>query len=126
MNAEQTVLLRMAAEKLGAARVLIEAGYYGSAVSEAYYVMFDAAKAILIGKNILRHKHGAVIAAFGEHFAKPGLVRFELHQWIIAAEKDRLIADYSVEDDLDISIARRHLERAETFLERISSLLEND
>ena len=88
--------------------------------------MFDAAKAILIGKNILRHKHGAVIAAFGKHFAKPGLVRFELHQWIIAAEKDRLIADYSVEDDLDISIARRHLERAETFLERISSLLEND
>ena len=86
MNAEQTVLLRKAAEKLGAARVLIEAGYYGSAVSEAYYVMFDAAKAILIGKNILRHKHGAVIAAFGEHFAKTGLVPYELHQWIIAAE----------------------------------------
>ena len=58
MNAEQSALLRRAAEILGAARVLIEAGYYGSAVSEAYYVMFDAAKAILIGKNILRHKHG--------------------------------------------------------------------
>ncbi len=111
MNAEQTVLLRKAAEKLGAARVLIEAGIYGSAVSEAYYVMFNAAKAILIEKNILRHKHGAVIAAFGEHLAKTGLVPYELHRWFIAAEKDRLIADYGVEDAPDITVARQHIER---------------
>lgn len=105
--------------------MLIEAGYPAAATSEAYYVMFRAAKAALIEKDILRHKHGAVIAAFGERFAKPGLVPVELHRWLIAAERDRLLADYSVEDVPDVDTARTHIERASAFVERIESLLGN-
>ena len=51
MNAEQTLLLRKAAEKLGAARVLIEAGYNGSAVSEA---LFEACCDVLFSPGAVR------------------------------------------------------------------------
>jgi uncharacterized protein (UPF0332 family) len=124
LNAEQMALIAKAEEGLRAAQLLIGQRFVGPAVSEAYYVMFNAAKALLIQKGLRRHKHGAVIAAIGEHFAKPGLIETELHRWIIAAEKDRLTADYSVSGQVTSDAAHRHIENAKAFLEQVKSFLE--
>jgi hypothetical protein len=126
LNAEQAALFRQAEEGLGAARLLLGSNFVRSAVSEAYYAMFNAAKAALIGKRVLRHKHSAVIAAFGQHFAKPGVVESDLHQWLISAEKDRLIADYETGRSPEPEQARRHVEHAERFVARIKAYLAAD
>jgi uncharacterized protein (UPF0332 family) len=115
LKAEQAALLGKADEGLRAARLLLDKGFPGPAASEAYYAMFRAAKALLIGRGVLRHKHAAVIAAFGEHFAKTGALPAELHRWLMAAEKDRLIADYEAETPAADAV-REHVAHAEAFL----------
>ena len=49
-------------------------GFCGSAINQAYYAIFYAANALLRTKDIVRSRHSGVIAAFRQHFVKPGLV----------------------------------------------------
>ena len=123
MIAEQIALIRKADEGLRAARLLVGQGFVNAAVSEAYYVMFNAAKALLIEAGLRRHKHSSVIAAVGEHFAKPGLIPTDLHRWMIAAEKDRLTADYAASGELTAEAAQQHIGHAEALLEQVRSYL---
>jgi uncharacterized protein (UPF0332 family) len=103
--------------------LVLAGGLSDNAMSEAYYAMLDAARAALIGKNIYRKRHRSVLAAFGEHFSKSQEMDRRLHRWIIAAEKDRLIADYSAEG-VSPARAQEHLEHAEIFVAAIRKMLE--
>jgi hypothetical protein len=123
LNDEQSRLLRKAQKRLAVARSNLELGYTDSAISEAYYVMFHAAKAALIEKQIFRRRHSGVIAAFGATFAKPGIVSRDLQLWLVAAEKDRVVADYSTED-MATDLGREHIDHAEKFVAAIRALLE--
>ena len=116
MTPEEKALIGKAEEALGAARVLTAQGYHNSAVSEAYYAMFHAARALLLTKDILRSKHHAVIAAFGEKFAKPGLMPVETHRWLITAERARISADYDPDAVTTPAEAEQNIEHAEKFL----------
>ena len=71
---EQGDLLSQARESIAAARLLRNSGFHGYAASRAYYAMFYVAEAFLLGRGLSFSRHAAVHAAFGEHFAKPGLV----------------------------------------------------
>ena len=52
-------------------------GFCGSAINRAYYAIFYVANALLRTKGIVRSKHSGVIAAFRQHFVKPGLIEVE-------------------------------------------------
>lgn len=80
MTLEQEALLRKARDSLRGARVLADQKLYDFAVSRAYYRMFYVAEAFLLGEGLTFSKHSAVIASFGQRFAKPGRVPVELHR----------------------------------------------
>lgn len=94
MTPEQADLLAEAQRSLAAARLLESNGYGGFAASRAYYAMFYCAEALLLGKGLAFSKHSAVHGAFGQHFAKTGLVPAELHRDLIRGAEVREAADY--------------------------------
>lgn len=84
MTAEQSALLDKARRSIRSAEAHIEMDDHDFAVSRAYYAMFCAAEAALPGKGLSFSKHSAVIAAFGLHFVKPGIVRQDLQRYFMA------------------------------------------
>ena len=80
MMPEQEDLLVQAQESLAAARLLHQSGYHGFAAVRAYYAMFYVAEAFLLGKDLAFFKHSGVIAAFGEHLSKTGVLPKEFHR----------------------------------------------
>jgi uncharacterized protein (UPF0332 family) len=88
-------LLAMARQDLQDAEFLLERGSTKSAVSRAYYAMFNAAQAALLSKGVTRSRHSGVRATFGYFFVRPGLVPQYLHNAFERAYDLRLVADYS-------------------------------
>jgi uncharacterized protein (UPF0332 family) len=70
MRSEQAELLAKAKQSLRATDLMKREGFYDFAASRAYYAMFYLAEALLLGLGRVYSKHSAVIAAFGENFAK--------------------------------------------------------
>jgi len=94
VSPEQADFLTQARRNLAAAKATLELRYTEVAVSRAYYAMFYCASALLRGEGLSFSKHSAVIAAFGQHFARTGRVPAGLHHGLVQAEKARLVADY--------------------------------
>ncbi|MEW5927554.1 MAG: HEPN domain-containing protein [Gemmatimonadota bacterium] len=126
MMEKQRGLLRKARDSVKAARLLSGEGMHDFAVSRAYYAMFYAAEAFLEGRGLTYSKHSAVHAAFGQHFAKPGIVPAELHRYLLDASDARAVGDYDVGPELTREDAALHIERADEFIriaeERIDQL----
>jgi uncharacterized protein (UPF0332 family) len=80
---QQRALVDKASDSLQAARLLHEHGQHSFAASRAYYAMFYLAEAVLLGEGKAFSKHAAVHAAFGERYAKTGLLPSELHRYLI-------------------------------------------
>lgn len=97
MTPEQQKLLEKANRSLQAARELNSKGFPDFAASRVYYSMFYIATAFLEADGLSYSKHSAVIAAFGERFARTKRIRVELHRYLIEAERIRLKADYNTE-----------------------------
>lgn len=123
MTPEQTSLLRKAETSLHAAKLLAEQGYYEIAVSRSYYVMFYVAQAFLLSDGLSFSKHSAVIAAFGQHFARTGRVPVEFHRHLIEAGEQRNIGDYDLEPSLTLADAERQWASAEQFVNLARSSL---
>jgi hypothetical protein len=63
--------------------------------------MFYTAEALLNERSLRFKKHGGVHAAFGEHFAKPGLLDAKYHRWLLAAFEKRITKPVSFSMRLD-------------------------
>jgi uncharacterized protein (UPF0332 family) len=123
MSPEQGDLLKKAQQSLDAARMMEKAGYHDFAASRAYYAMFYLAEALLLGLGLSFSKHSAVIAAFGEKFAKTGAVPPELHRYLTDGQDSRNAADYSFGGALTETDASAQIANAERFLEIASERL---
>lgn len=86
--------------------------------------MFYAATALLGSHGLWRSKHQGLVAAFGEHFVKAGLIEPRYGRILHDAFEARLDSDYAPHPDLDEDSARRLVASAEDFVQRISQLLE--
>lgn len=117
MTAEQSALLRKVEESLEAARLLLGEDYFDFAVSRAYFSMFYNAEALLLSEGLTFSKHSAVIAKFGEHFAKSGKAPAEYHRYLIEASDSRNVGDYDIGPGLTNEQAAEQIARAETFLD---------
>jgi uncharacterized protein (UPF0332 family) len=90
---EQAALIKKARDSVQAAKVLANDGFYDFAASRAYYSMFYVAEAFLLAKGLSFSSHYAVIAAFGQHFAKTEVVPAESHRYLIDGQDKREVGD---------------------------------
>ncbi|HIC88064.1 MAG TPA: HEPN domain-containing protein [Anaerolineae bacterium] len=122
-DAEVQRYLALANDDLRAAWDNLQLGYLRVAVSRAYYAMFYASTALLGSRGLWRSKHQGIIAAFGEHFVKPGLIEPEYGRVLNDAFHARLDSDYAPSPDPNAKAVRQLLENAQAFVERIVRFL---
>ena len=89
----------------------------------SYYSMFYAAAAALEKIGISRAKHSAVIAAFGEQFAKTKRVDARYHSMLLGAFALRSAADYETHASLSRETVEETLNDATSFVAICRSLL---
>ena len=82
-----------------------------------------AAQALLRNSNVRVKKHSAVVAKFGEHFAKTGTIDPIHHETLIKAKKRREIADYDVLAEIDAEKSNETIAWARDFLGEVKTLL---
>lgn len=118
------LLFKKASTACLSARLLLDAGDSDGALNRAYYAMFDAARASLIGLpglgslQEMTRTHSGLISAFGLHLVKPGLVSRELGRQLNRAHEARLIADYS-DESMTPEDARVFVDVAVAFVEEL-------
>ena len=56
--------------------------------------MFYVAEAFLLSEGLSFNKHSAVIAKFGEYFARTNRISNFYHRYLIQAQQSRILADY--------------------------------
>jgi uncharacterized protein (UPF0332 family) len=120
---EQAALLRKAARSVRLARRLLDEGEVETVVSLAYYAMFYVAEAFLLGDGLAFSKHGAVIGAFGQHFAKTDRVPTRTHRDLMHAFEGRIAADYEAPSGLVHEDAACQVSHAEDFLALAEQML---
>jgi uncharacterized protein (UPF0332 family) len=109
------------------ARVLLERGDMAGAANRAYYAMFDAARAALLAAGAdagldAARSHSGLIAAFGSHLVKGGLMTKEMGRILNRAHEMRLAADYRG-DALELAEVGAMVEQAATFMAAVDGLL---
>ena len=114
---------RRARETLRAAELLHSEGYYGDAVSRAYYAILHAAKAALHVHDVAADSHTAVRRMFGLHLIQPGELEKELSGHLGKTSDERLAADYDAEMTFTEEQTRKECQRARQFLRRIRQYL---
>lgn len=108
----------------GAAKTLLEAGFYEDAVSRAYYAILHAAKAALLTRDIAAESHPAVRRLFGKELVQPGFLEKEWAIILAQAQDERALADYDVELTFPPEVAQERVRDAHRFLERVRVLLQ--
>jgi uncharacterized protein (UPF0332 family) len=119
-----TPYLQSAHNELKGAQHNLDGGYFGIAVSRAYYAFLYAATGLLLTKDIFRTKHSAVLSAFREHFVKPGLIEAIFSDTFGEAFELRQIADYDMLSAASQEQANTVLSNAREFVDRIAEYLE--
>lgn len=126
MNAQSLMTkARIACES---ARALLERQDSDGACNRAYYAMFDAARAALMATNAeiplnIGKTHSGVLTAFSQHLVKNGPVPRDIGRLLKQAEELRLVADYSG-DSITLDDARALVEKAESFVNTLASILD--
>lgn len=116
-------LLAKADSRLTAAARDLTAGDVERSLSASYYAMFYAACAALEKIGVSRAKHSAVIAAFGEQFAKTNRVDARYHSMFLGAFALRSVADYVTHVALSRETAEETLSNARSFVAACRSLI---
>ena len=109
---------------LASAKLLHLAGDFDSAVSRLYYSMFYGAEALLLSQEKTFSSHRAVIAAFGEHFIKSGLLAKEMHHWLHRAFEKRQISDYEFMSGISETDVMDLQKKAEEFIKKTEAFLQ--
>jgi uncharacterized protein (UPF0332 family) len=115
-EAESKALVTKARENIEAANLLAESGYIDVAVTRAYYAMFYCAQALLAKKEIVGSTHKRIISAFGKELVRTGEVPAALHRYLIEAQRERHLADYLVDSQLEAVDARETIGHAREML----------
>jgi uncharacterized protein (UPF0332 family) len=124
MKEEARKLLKKAARSIDVAVRLLRDGEEDFAVGRAYYAMFYTAEALLGERDLRFSKHSGVHAAYGQYFAKTGLLDPKYHRWLLAAFDNRIIGDYGVDGWLPAEDVAETIEHAREFLQVATRHLE--
>lgn len=124
MKEDTHLHLERAEDCIAQAESLLASSWPGAAMSRAYYAMFHAATAALLHRGMSRRSHQGVIGAFGQTFAKPGLIEARFHKYLADAFDLRQESDYQPVVYLTDEQAREMLERAREFVSECRKLCE--
>lgn len=123
--AEHEKYLERAYESLESAKILFENGKYNASISQAYYAMFYASKALLSLKKIYPKTHRGVISELGLKFVNEGYLE-ELYGRILAKGMQlRERVDYDVYYRASREEAEETINEAEMFVERIKKAIDD-
>jgi uncharacterized protein (UPF0332 family) len=111
---------------LAAARKLYEDAFYDIAVSRAYYAMFYLASAVLLTRGHEYRRHGTLVAGFGYHLARPGILPARLQESLTEAFELRLRSDYGATGEIHEDVAAQVLRKAEEFVTLVKAFLEKE
>lgn len=120
---EISSLLKMSADNLKDAKVLFSSNSFRGAISRAYYVFFDTAKAALLAKDIIVQSHAGAITKFGEHFVKTGLIKNDYGRAFNQALEIRIEADYEALREFSGEEAQELIIQAEKFYGEVSRII---
>ncbi len=109
-------LFDRAADAIEAADILLTNDKTDFAAGRAYYAMFYTAEALLNEKEFKFGKHGNVIAAYGQHFAKTKELDPKFHRWLITSFDQRQIGDYAFDPDVEKDVVVQMISQAQEFL----------
>ncbi|MGC1378738.1 MAG: HEPN domain-containing protein [Anaerolineales bacterium] len=109
-------LLARAVDTIEAADILLTNGKAEIAAGRAYYAMFYVAEALLNEKGFQFGKHGNVLAAYGQHFAKTKVLDPKYHGWLITAFDQRQIGDYGLDPNIKSEVVVQMINQAQEFL----------
>lgn len=123
MKKKTEQLLDKAKDAIEAAELLLGGGKNSFAAGRAYYAMFYTAEALLFEKGLDFSKHGGVHAAYGQHFAKTGILDVKFHRFLLDAFRIRVEGDYGVDISIRMSTVNEMTERAREFLEAARDFL---
>lgn len=112
-----------AADAIEAADILLTHDKADFAAGRAYYAMFYTAEALLNEKGFQFGKHGNVIAAYGQHFAKTKELDPKFHHWLLTAFDQRQIGDYALNPNVEKPVVLQMLFQAQEFLEAAKAYL---
>ncbi len=125
MKYESRRFLEKAERALAAAEILYDNGDTEFAAGRAYYAMLHVAQGLLRQHDLTYRKHSGVHSAYGEHFAKAGILDPKFHRWMLDAFDRRLKGDYDAEMDIDAETVTIMLEQAREFLMAARKYLES-
>ena len=118
--------LDSATERLEVAETMIDLGHFRIAVTNSYYAMFNAVRALLSEREVDFKKHSAVTSYFRREYIKTGLLNVKFSDYIGKAFIARQHSDYG-----DFALVSR--EQAETqhqhaveFVEAVKNFLGGD
>jgi uncharacterized protein (UPF0332 family) len=124
INREEILLyLDGARNALQSAQYNLDGGFCGVAVNRAYYAFFYAATALLLTLDIARSKHAGVLAAFREHFVKPGTFPVQDSHAYGEAFELRNVTNYEMVGEADSAQAHAAVEHARRFVNRCEDYL---
>lgn len=112
MKDEARKFLEKADRALKAAETLLRERDAESAAGRCYYAMFHAVQALLVEHNLRYRKHAGAHGAFGQHFAKTGVLDPKHHRWLLDAFDDRLRVDYDIDVVFDEATVTNRIDEA--------------
>ena len=116
-------LLEKAAQAVHTSERSLEDGDIDASANRVYYAMFYVAEALLNERDLRFKKHGGVHAAFGEQFAKTGVLDSKYHRWLLQAFNKRVSADYETETQLQSEDIQELIQQAHEFLKTAQNYL---
>jgi len=116
-------LFDRAVDAIEAADILLTNDKANIAAGRAYYAMFYTAEALLHEKGFQFGKHGNVIGAYGQHFAKTNELDPKFHRWMLTAFDQRQIGDYAFVPKVERDVVIQMIHQAQEFLEAAKAYL---
>ena len=116
-------LFDRAVDAIEAADILLTNGKTDIAAGRAYYAMFYIAEALLYEKGHQFGKHGNVLAAYGQHFAKTKALDPKYHRWLLTSFDQRQVGDYAFDPNVEANVVVQMIHQAQEFLEAAKAYL---
>lgn len=118
--------LEVAEERLITAQEMIECGRYRISISNSYYAIFNAARALLAERIVDFKKHSAVISYFRREYVKTGLFDVQLSDYIGKAFDARNDCDYEDFFIASRAQAEEQYQHAVEFVAAVKNYLEGE
>jgi hypothetical protein len=115
---EHEKYMERAFEAIESARILFENGKYNASISQAYYSMFYASKALLSLKGIYPRTHREVISELGLKFVNEGFIEEIYGRTLSKGMQMRERVDYDVYYKASREEAEEIITEAEEFIKR--------